>query len=125
MLKELDPYSVYMQGDESESVDRLSRGKYVGFGFSIGTRNDKLHITNVRQGYPAQLAGIRPGDQLCSVNFIRVDTLDLDSLRKHTRGEEGTTAILRFRPAWCSRHYDLRTHPYFDTHGKCFFDRSP
>ena len=33
MLEELDPYSVYMVGDEDESVDRLSSGYYVGFGF--------------------------------------------------------------------------------------------
>ncbi len=92
MLKELDPYSVYMVGDETESINRLSSGQYVGFGFTIGSRNGKLTILDVRPGYPAANAGIRRGDILYSVEGFRVDTIGLDSLRRHTRGSLGSSS---------------------------------
>ena len=95
MLAELDPYSEYMVGDETDAIDRLSSGFYVGFGFTIGTRNELLTITDVRQGHPAHNAGIRPGDVLISVDGHRVDSLRPDSLRQFTRGSLGTSAVLR------------------------------
>jgi len=95
MLEELDPYSIYMLGDESESVDRLSSGNYVGFGFSLAQRNNEVLITDVRPGYPAAVSGMRRGDRLFAVNGMRVDTMDMDSIRRLTRGEEGTMALFR------------------------------
>ena len=95
MLKELDPYSEYMVGDESESVDRLSSGFYVGFGFTIGSQNGLLTIKDVRPGFPAANAGIRIGDVLVSVDGTVVDSLPPDSLRHFTRGSLGTSAVLQ------------------------------
>jgi len=95
MLSTLDPYSVYMRGDESESVDRLSTGTYVGFGFAIARRNGVLTFMSVRPGFAAHSAGIRRGDRLVSVNGIRVDTLPSDSIRPLSRGPVGTTAEFR------------------------------
>ena len=97
MLKELDPYSVFMDdADDMESVERLSTGSYVGFGFSVSPRNGVLTITDLRPGYSAEQAGIRLGDRLVSVNLQRVDSLDLDSLRDVTHGPEGSNALLSF-----------------------------
>lgn len=93
MLSTLDPYSVYMRGDESESVDRISTGFYVGFGFGIARRNGLLTFMDIRPGFSAHKAGIRRGDRLVAVNGVRVDTLPTDSLRPMTRGPEGTTAV--------------------------------
>lgn len=95
LLTELDPYSVYLQGSESEPYDRLSSGTYVGFGYTVGQYNKKLIITEVRPGYPAAEAGLRRGDRLCSVDGIRVDTLAVDSLLSVTRGELGSTSVYR------------------------------
>lgn len=93
MLSTLDPYSVFMQGDESESVDRISTGYYVGFGFGIARRNGRLTFMDIRPGYSAAKAGIRRGDRLVAVNGVRVDTMITDSLRPLTRGPEGTKAV--------------------------------
>lgn len=35
MLEHLDPYTEYLVGDESEEVDMLSTGTYVGVGFVV------------------------------------------------------------------------------------------
>ena len=95
MLSKLDPYSIYMQGDESEPYDRLSSGTYVGFGYTVGSFDGKLIITDVRPALPAAKGGLKRGDRLCSVDGVRVDTLAVDSLLSITRGLEGTTSHYR------------------------------
>ena len=95
MLSKLDPYSIYMQGDESEPYDRLSSGTYVGFGYTVGSFDGRLVITDVRPDLPAAVGGLRRGDRLCSVDDVRVDTLAVDSLLAVTRGLEGTTSRYR------------------------------
>ncbi len=92
MLAELDPYSEYTVGSENESVSRLSTGSYVGFGFSLAKRADAVMIVDVRVGQPAANAGLRRGDRLVAVDGVAIDTATMDSVRKLTRGTEGTTA---------------------------------
>jgi carboxyl-terminal processing protease len=95
MLQHLDPYSVYMRGDESEDVDMLTTGNYVGFGISVGRRDSVLTIVDVREDGPAVKAGIRVGDRLLTINDVRTDTMSPASLRPHTRGAIGSRATLR------------------------------
>lgn len=90
MMSALDPYSVLLRGAESEAFDQLSSGTYIGFGYTVGQRDGKLVITDVRPGFAAANAGLRRGDRLCTVDGIRVDTLAVDSLRKYTRGTVGS-----------------------------------
>lgn len=96
MLKSLDPYSVYMRGDESEDIDMLTGGSYVGFGFSVGVRDSLLTILDVRSDGPAYSAGVRVGDHLVAVDSNRTDTLAPSGLRPFSRGVPGSTAVLRF-----------------------------
>jgi carboxyl-terminal processing protease len=96
MLKSLDPYSTYMRGDESEDIDVLTGGSYVGFGFTVGVRDSLLTILEVRADGPAYAAGVRVGDHLVAVDDDRTDTLAPSELRPFSRGLPGSTATLRF-----------------------------
>lgn len=94
MLSHLDPYSVYLVGDEQESIDRLASGRYVGFGLSLQRVNGRIVIADVRPGLPAARAGLRRGDWLVSIDGVRVDTMSVDSVRRFTRGPEGSSTAL-------------------------------
>lgn len=94
MLRHLDPYSTYMKLDETEDLDMLSTGSYVGFGISVGRRDSILTVIDVRQSGPAMNAGIRIGDQLIAIDAIRTDTLWPQGLRPISRGVAGSTAKL-------------------------------
>lgn len=96
MLKSLDPYSTYMRGDETEDIDVLTGGSYVGFGFTVGVRDSVLTILEVRADGPAYAAGVRVGDHLVAVDGNRTDTLAPSELRPFSRGLPGSTATLRF-----------------------------
>lgn len=92
MLKYLDPYSTYMRTDETDDIDVLTNGHYIGFGFTVALRDSQLTITDLREGYPAQKAGVRIGDVIAYINENRVDTISPANLRPYSKGPVNTTA---------------------------------
>ena len=48
ILDDLDPYTVYMEEDEKEGLDLLTRGKYGGVGINLGERDKKLTVISAR-----------------------------------------------------------------------------
>lgn len=47
MLKDLDPYTVFVEEDDKESIDVISSGRYTGFGISVNNINNYLYITDI------------------------------------------------------------------------------
>ncbi|MBU3679208.1 MAG: S41 family peptidase [Candidatus Kapabacteria bacterium] len=95
MLEYLDPYSEYFEDDETDEVEQITTGSYVGFGITVGSIDSLLTITDVRDSGPARAAGIRIGDHLLSIDSTRTDTLRSRELRPYTRGAAGTSARMR------------------------------
>ncbi len=94
MLKDLDPYTVFIDELESESIDLTTYGRYTGLGITVSRIDGLLTISDVNEGFPAAKAGLRIGDHI-----IRIDSIDLTSsssteLREHTRGDEGSRLLL-------------------------------
>lgn len=93
MLKELDPYTVYMRKRESSDIDLLTSGYYGGVGITVGFRDSAVTIVDVVDGYSAQHEGVRIGDKIASIDGVELLHGPLDRLREYTRGEPST--ILR------------------------------
>jgi carboxyl-terminal processing protease len=68
MLENLDPYTVYIPEDQSESFSIQTTGQYAGIGALIGIVNDKTVVTHPYLGFPAYRAGVRVGDEFVSVD---------------------------------------------------------
>jgi carboxyl-terminal processing protease len=68
MLENLDPYTVYIPEDESESFSIQTTGQYAGIGALIGIVNNKTVVTHPYLGFPAYRAGVRVGDEFVSVD---------------------------------------------------------
>lgn len=96
MLSELDPYSTFMKSSDEDDINDLATSQYVGFGFSIARRNGLLTISDVRTGFPAALAGVRPGDRLVQIDGTVTDTMQADGLRPLTRGLVGSRSEFQF-----------------------------
>ena len=65
MLKSLDPYTNYIPEDDIEDYRTLTTGQYGGIGISTPIkRNGKMVVRTVYEGYPAQKAGLLPGDEI-------------------------------------------------------------
>ncbi|MFH1938267.1 MAG: S41 family peptidase [Patescibacteria group bacterium] len=102
LLKSLDdPYSVFMEPQESKKfIDDIS-GSFEGIGAEIGIRKGTLTIISPLEGNPAQKAGLKPGDKILKVNDTLTSDLTLDEAVNLIRGEKGTEVnLLIVRDEW-------------------------
>ncbi|HMI03920.1 MAG TPA: PDZ domain-containing protein, partial [Pedobacter sp.] len=59
--------------------------------YSEQTKPRRFYVSRIESGSPADLAGIREGDEILTVNFTKTSTMDLDDLNKLLRsGDEKT-----------------------------------
>ena len=83
MLTSLDPYTVYMDKENSGEIDLLTTGKYGGIGVTIRTADGKVTITAVFDGYSAQRQGLRIGDQILMIDSIDVSKVNVQQDQRH------------------------------------------
>jgi carboxyl-terminal processing protease len=72
MLKDLDPYTVFMNEQDVEAARINNTGDYIGIGASVKTLKDKLLIMEPYKDYPADNAGLKAGDEIIKVEDILV-----------------------------------------------------
>lgn len=92
MLANLDPYTVYYPEEKSEELKMMTTGKYAGVGSTIQFHKKKntTVITNPYEGMPAYEAGIRAGDEIVSIDGVKVEGMRVDSVSDRLKGEPGT-----------------------------------
>jgi carboxyl-terminal processing protease len=71
MLKTLDPYTVYYPESEADEFTFMTTGKYGGIGSLVRQSGNYTVISTVYKGFPADLAGIRPGDLIKKLTEFR------------------------------------------------------
>lgn len=96
-----DPYSVFMEPEDSEKfIDDMS-GSFDGIGAEVGIRKEILTVISPLEGNPAQKAGLKSGDQIIKIDDTLTGDLTLDESVSLIRGEKGTeVALLVFRDEW-------------------------
>lgn len=68
MMTYLDEnYSIHMSGEDTEELEEKLKGNYDGIGVEIGKTLDKVIITRVFEGTPADEVGIKAGDIIVDV----------------------------------------------------------
>ena len=68
MMTTLDPFSEFLDVEQFRDLNDSSRGLYGGIGVRVKVRDGRIFIEDVLTGSPAELAGIRAGDMLISVD---------------------------------------------------------
>ena len=94
ILDDLDPYTVYMEEDEKEGLDLLTRGKYGGVGINLGERDKKLTVISPMDDSPAKRKGIIAGDIIVKIDGLLTEKMSLDDAASHIRGPKGTDVTL-------------------------------
>jgi len=99
MLETLDPYTVFMDGDEGDEIELITHGEYGGVGITIGIRDGAIIIIAPMDGYSAQKQGIRAGDTIDEIDGTRITgaLVHPDSVRGRVRGTPGTTVRVKVR----------------------------
>lgn len=96
MIEQIDdPYGAFLDPDEREISLGSSAGRISGIGATVSNRDDKLIIVEPHRGMPAQLAGIRAGDEVVAVDGLLVSEMSYIEAILKVRGPEGTSVTLR------------------------------
>jgi carboxyl-terminal processing protease len=90
MLKTLDPYTVYFPESEADEFAILTTGKYGGIGSLVRPSGDYVVISEVYKGFPADKAGIKPGDILKKVDGVTLKGIATDKVSEKLKGNPGT-----------------------------------
>lgn len=96
MLKKLDPYTNYITASEIEDFQFISTGQYGGIGATLSTMEGTTFIADVYEDWPAQKAGVLPGDVLLRVDNedIKAKGYDNQQIRNLLRGQPKTSVRL-------------------------------
>ena len=97
MLSELDPYTVYMEDEEKDGIELLTKGKYGGVGIQIGKRDKFLTVITPTENSPAKRAGILSGDKIVKIDSIETKDISMDQAAKLIRGKKGTKVLLSIK----------------------------
>jgi carboxyl-terminal processing protease len=90
MLKTLDPYTVYFPESEADEFAIMTTGKYGGIGSLVRNAGDYVVISEVYKGFPADKAGIKPGDLLKKVDGTSLKGLPTEKVSEKLKGNPGT-----------------------------------
>ncbi len=94
MLSELDPYTAYMENEEKDNIEMLTKGKYGGVGIQIGRREKQLTVITPIENSPAKRAGVVSGDKIIKIDSLETKDLSMDEAAKLIRGLKGTEVLL-------------------------------
>ena len=94
MLKSLDPYTQYIPESEIEDFRLQTTGQYGGIGAMITKIEDYVVISEPYEGFPAQKAGLLPGDRIIEINGVNAIGKSTEDVSKILRGQPNTSVTL-------------------------------
>lgn len=62
--------------------------------FVTSDLTQRLLVSRIEEGSPAELAGVKPNDEIISINFKRIDAYTLEEINNLFRNSDGQTIIL-------------------------------
>ncbi|RKD22088.1 hypothetical protein BEP19_13545 [Ammoniphilus oxalaticus] len=89
-----DPYTAYFSDEELDYYLDSIEGQFSGVGIVVGDEQGIFTIYEVYPGSPAEVAGIRAGDQLRAVDGLSVSGQAFETVMSQVSGLEGTSVSL-------------------------------
>ncbi|UFJ40004.1 S41 family peptidase [Brevibacillus humidisoli] len=89
-----DPYSAYMDPESAGEYNNALHSSFQGIGAEVTMKNGRVTIVSPYKDSPAEKAGLRPNDQVISVNGESLEGLSLHEAVEKIRGPKGTKVTL-------------------------------
>ncbi len=100
MLQELDPYSIFLDGEEYKDMMDDTAGSFGGIGIVISMKAGVLTVVSPMEDTPGFRAGILSGDIIVEVDGEETHEMSLSDAMKLMRGELGTEVQIKtLRPS--------------------------
>ncbi|MDH3322668.1 MAG: S41 family peptidase [Flavobacteriaceae bacterium] len=97
MLEDLDPYTKYYDEQGVEEVKINSSGEYSGIGAQSLYEKEKLIIVEVYQGFSADKAGLKVGDEIIKIDDILIDDHNSKEASSLLKGSINSTVNLKVK----------------------------
>ena len=91
MLRQVDPYTIYMPKSEDDNLRMMTTGKYGGIGAIIMQRDSNVYVSDPYENMPAAEAGLMAGDRFVSVDGMDCYGKTTKEVSDRLRGKPGTT----------------------------------
>lgn len=96
MLEGLDPYTKFLNEQDVEAYRINNAGEYSGIGALVRTYKDRLLIVEPHEGYPADKAGLKAGDEIIQIGDIKVADFE-DNASELLKGANGTSVFVTYK----------------------------
>ena len=93
----LDRHSVVLAGDRLDAFNERLRGRLVGIGCRIVRQDAGLVVRDIFPDGPADLAGLRSGDELLRIDGVSTAGMALEEVVDRIKGEKGSRIALLLR----------------------------
>lgn len=97
MLASLDPYTNYIPEEDLDAYVTMTTGEYGGIGALIGYLDNKVMITMPNEGFPADKAGVRIGDEIIEVDGVKCDGKNTQEVSALLKGNSGTEVKIKVK----------------------------
>ncbi len=90
MMESLDPYTEFVPESEIEDYKlHYISTQYGGIGAGVYNRNNKVIISQLFEGYPAQKADVRVGDEVLKINDVDLSDKKSEEVSQLLKGAKG------------------------------------
>ena len=89
-----DPYTNYLVNDETAAIDETMTGSFGGIGAELRSENNRVIISNTREGTPSQKIGLQENDAILKVDGEDMEGKSISYVVSKVRGEVGTDVTL-------------------------------
>lgn len=91
-----DPYTVFFPPVEAKMFAEDISGNFEGVGMEIGIKDKQLQVVTPIKGSPADLAGVKAGDYILSIDGTSTASMSTDQAVKLIRGPQGSHVRISF-----------------------------
>lgn len=89
-----DPYSVFLDKNESTKFNEAISGEYVGIGATVSFNEDKVQVIEILDSSPAKKAGLKKNDIILKIDGHDLRNKSLSEITNMIRGEKNTKVNL-------------------------------
>jgi carboxyl-terminal processing protease len=102
-----DPHTSYLNLDSMEEFNQQIESSFEGIGAEVSMVNGVVTIVSPIKDSPAEKAGLRPNDQVLSVDGESLEGLNLNEAVAKIRGEKGTEVTLEIVRASANEPFEV------------------
>jgi carboxyl-terminal processing protease len=97
MLRDLDPYSQFLDAGSYQNLQATTHGAFGGIGVEVSIRDDYPTVISPIEGSPAWTLGIRSGDIISRIEGKSAAGLTIDEVAQRLRGPQGSHVQISIR----------------------------